>query len=963
MSWSRRRRTVAATALATAALAAAALSAPTTGAGQGGSPGGAVVAAGGEGTLGAFLRDNPALNRRAVPLAAVREKLGSGEGDRRPSDGPAAQLYDAQAFPRGTIAEAQRVAAAAAFGQARSRGDQKEAQGQNYRWREVGPTVGRVPGVVTYTGTPTVTSGRVTALAISPTCTPKECTLLVGAAGGGVWRTTNALADRPRWLPVGRGIPSNAIGSITLDPTDPTGRTVYVGTGEANGSGDSEAGVGLFRSTDAGSTFTEVTGFHAYGKDRGIGTIAVDPVNPAHLYVGTTVARHGSSSAAGGRYTPPGAPTMGVYESTDRGATWTLTLSLPQDSVDPSSATGGDFFRGGVSSIQVDPTSPSTVYAAVNAYGLYRRTGGGAWTQIYATPFPDTLSSRIEFALATLPDGRTRIYLGDATAFRSSGGPVAGLLRSDDGRAPSPSFTMLSNPTKGTPGYGSYNFCQAQCWYDMVVKSPPGQPDTVYLGGAMNYNEIFTANPPSNGRAVVRSTNAGVGVTDMTNDAAARPNGLHPDQHALVFVPGNPDLFFSGSDGGVVRQSGPFVDRSADCDRRGLVNPLDLADCRMWLAAVPTSNTDVNSGLATLQFQSVSVNPGNSRNLLGGTQDNGTWSYAGQPSSWFESVGGDGGQSGFDAGNPNIRYHSYYGPNHDVNFRGDDPLGWNWISDPLVQSGESAAFYVPLTVDPVVPGTVFDGLQHVWRTLDNGGDRAYLEKHCNEFTGDFTVPCGDWVPLGGTQGDLSSAVWGTDFAGAANYVVAVERAPSNRGTLWAGTRRGRLFVSSNADAANPAAVTYTRIDKVAGLPTRFVSGISIDPKDPNRAFVSYSGYAAYAPGGHVYEVRFDPRTGQATARDLSYDLGDQPITDVVYDARSGALFAATDFGVVALQAGERTWAATVGLPPVATYGLTLAPDGRTLYAATHGRGVWSANIARGGGGDGRGGGGGGDGNG
>ncbi len=72
----------------------------------------------------------------------------------------------------------------------------------------------------------------------------------------------------------------------------------------------------------------------------------------------------------------------------------------------------------------------------------------------------------------------------------------------------------------------------------MFVESPPGQPDTVWLGGAMNYDElpVFGGNGRSNGRAVMRSTDAGVSFTDMTNDAQNPPLGMHPDQHAIVFA-------------------------------------------------------------------------------------------------------------------------------------------------------------------------------------------------------------------------------------------------------------------------------------------------------------------------------------------------------------------------------------------------------------------------------------------
>jgi len=134
-----------------------------------------------------------------------------------------------------------------------------------------------------------------------------------------VWKTTNALASSPGWTPASNGIPSNAIGSLAFDPSDATGNTLYAGTGEPNGSGDSEAGVGLYKSTDGGLSWSQVAGSTAatapcasgsglcpVASGRSIGAIAIDPANPSHIFIGTDVARHGSSSVNGGRFTPPG---------------------------------------------------------------------------------------------------------------------------------------------------------------------------------------------------------------------------------------------------------------------------------------------------------------------------------------------------------------------------------------------------------------------------------------------------------------------------------------------------------------------------------------------------------------------------------------------------------------------------------------------------------------------------------
>jgi len=129
----------------------------------------------------------------------------------------------------------------------------------------------------------------------------------------------------------------------------------------------------------------------------------------------------------------------------------------------------------------------------------------------------------------------------------------------------SPTFIDLTSSNLADPGFGSYNYCTGQCWYDDLVVTPPGYPDIVYVGGSYLYNEPTNI---SNGRALVLSTDAGVSFTDMTKDATDNfyPNGLHPDHHALVVNPDNPFQFFNGSDGGVMGSNGKFTDGSSSCD-------------------------------------------------------------------------------------------------------------------------------------------------------------------------------------------------------------------------------------------------------------------------------------------------------------------------------------------------------------------------------------------------------------
>src|SRR5260370_8401883 len=123
-------------------------------------------------------------------------------------------------------------------------------------WQLVGPSTARVPAVLNVLGdiADYVTAGGVTAMAIGPSCQHGACRVYVGAAGGGIWRTPDGLAGSPQWQFVSGSFATNAIGSLVIDPNDPTGQTVYPGTGEPNVSRDSEAGIGVYKSPHAGTT-------------------------------------------------------------------------------------------------------------------------------------------------------------------------------------------------------------------------------------------------------------------------------------------------------------------------------------------------------------------------------------------------------------------------------------------------------------------------------------------------------------------------------------------------------------------------------------------------------------------------------------------------------------------------------------------------------------------------------------
>ena len=269
------------------------------------------------------------------------------------------------------------------------------------------------------------------------------------------------------------------------------------------------------------------------------------------------------------------------------------------------------------------------------------------------------------------------------------------------------------------------------------------------------------------------STDGGATWSDLTQDGdPTQAEFTHPDQHAIVTLPGKPFMYWEGSDGGIVSSDGKFSDVSAKCDARGL-NAANLALCKSLLWRVPHQlANNINRGFSTLQFQSLSVSQQHPRNILqGGTQDNGTWQNSRKTSSWNQIIYGDGGQSGFSSTDEAVRFNTFTGQAHDANFRNGDPTKWVIISAPIITSPEASLFYPPIIADPNPSsgGTIFQGSFSVWRTQDWGGNQAFLEANCPEFTTSAAQPgCGDFVRIGGAPtSDLTSTVWGSRGGNAA----------------------------------------------------------------------------------------------------------------------------------------------------------------------------------------------------
>ena len=163
-------------------------------------------------------------------------------------------------------------------------------KGRKGTWVSIGPSEALYPfepfrNSFNYVPNAYVAGGRTTSIALAASCKPGDCRAYITPAGGGVWRTKNALTGEPHWEYLGGPLGINAAGSVYLDPNDASGNTVYVGTGEANicGSG-CVAGTGLYKSTNGGDSWTLLGGSTFDG--LGIGAIVVKPGSPNTIYAG-----------------------------------------------------------------------------------------------------------------------------------------------------------------------------------------------------------------------------------------------------------------------------------------------------------------------------------------------------------------------------------------------------------------------------------------------------------------------------------------------------------------------------------------------------------------------------------------------------------------------------------------------------------------------------------------------------
>jgi photosystem II stability/assembly factor-like uncharacterized protein len=343
------------------------------------------------------------------------------------------------------------------------------------RWREIGPMRG----------------GRVRALAGVPS---QPATFYFGMVNGGVWKTTDAGAT---WQSMWDSQPTGSVGSIAVAESDPN--VVYVASGEGLQRPDLSTGDGVYKSTDAGKTWTHLPGLR---DGQQIGQVAIDPKDANKVFVAVTGHPYGPNEE------------RGLYRSADGGATFKRVLYVNN--------------RTGASEVQIDPQHPNVIYAGMwqrqeapwengswigAEGGFYRSTNGGdTWTKLRGRGLPDDI---LQVQVAIAPSDSKRIYAEIGTVR----GPVL-LMRTDDGGDNWVHAPVDDTRPEARIGGGDVP----------VPKVDPKDPNTVYVATVVTW----------------KSTDAGKTWTGLRG----APGG---DDYQNVFInPNNTDIIALASDQGVI---------------------------------------------------------------------------------------------------------------------------------------------------------------------------------------------------------------------------------------------------------------------------------------------------------------------------------------------------------------------------------------------------------------------------
>jgi Secretion system C-terminal sorting domain len=598
--------------------------------------------------------------------------------------------------------------------------------------------------------------------------------MIAGSVSSGVYRSTDGGGSWTRVAPIGQ---IHNITSIAQDPRPGFQDTWYYGTGESSGNSASNPlglhynGFGIWKSTDNGLSWAPLASTQSVLESYNnafdfVPRLVVDPTN-GNVYA---------------------AASNTIVRSTDGGVTWTTLI--------------GALANNGFTDIIATPSG--RLYAAFTGTdannGVWTSTTGnlGTWTRIAGTgsltnhPNWNAQGAYGRVVLAYAPSSPNivfALYWNNVTHTAANQVPEAELFRWNQTTS---TWTDLSANLPDESGYSPGNDPLAvQTGYDLVVAVKPDDVNTVFVGGTNIYRSTsgFT-----NTTATTR-----IGGYNSPANYALYPNH-HPDNHVLIFAPGDNNTAYSGNDGGI---------QKADI-------------------TTPTVTwTSLNNNYITYQYYYVDISPQvGSSAVLGGAQDNGTTASTG---SAFNSVfGGDGCapaiMSYSNATSFNIIATSQSGnivrliaPNFGVGIR---------------PTGSVSLFVTYLNLDA-------DNTNYLYLASGSGIFRTRNAENIattavgNAATGWDVLPTGIPALIGASQNNVFSIATSRNLA----YDGAAYTAPNPNRKLYIGTTLAKIYRVND-----PAFTTAPAVDITPAGAVGVVTSISVNPLNDSEVMFTISNY-------------------------------------------------------------------------------------------------------------------------
>jgi hypothetical protein len=751
---------------------------------------------------------------------------------------------------------------------------------------------------------------------------------------------------------------TQGVSAIELDPTDTTGDTLYVGTGDWQANDQFSAGI--LKTTDGGATWSLLGGdvFTSYSN-----TV---PPDAAHGGCGTcTGNRWSNQNVKEIKVDPHDSQTVLVgtrydlYISHDAGQSWQI-CPFGNNYTNAEGTIGGIAAINRISGMYLDARqNPTRAYVGVGYpaqpnqqdNGVYAfdipSTGCPSWPSDF-TPFfsgfptgtgtGTSLTGRIELAGHVDSDNLLTLYaqVSDSTTYAVQGTYVL--------RQGSSSWTLLTGSSST-----SYRDCANQAsstgqdWYDLYIRAHPTTDRLLYLG----HIDAFKTQVNSTYSSLGLSSSSN--ITNVYRTSCSSYGKVHPDQHGFAFVemPGDPNYgnwILLADDGGI------FLNTNA-------------GDATKWvsLSKAGIGTNEFYAGQIGMDFGDANGdgnrgNPNDGKQwLFGGMQDNGsaTWDSSRPDLQWTgRSVGGDGFWTAFDSlgGTLSSGYwitEYTYGSMNCSSSGAAGPFGTGNCGPSF--SGESPDWSTPFVMDQ------FHCTNTQCRDVVAGGDSVW---------GSTAYGTPSWMKLGTT------VMPGTVGAGS---IVSIAIAPSEPKAVLAGTDNGKWwwtengFSGGNCTHANRdtsafactanGSTTWRQIDASnTVLPNRVVGGVAFDPTNHDIVYAAVGGFSENTPGtpGHLFRAVWNGSS--FTIQNKSGNLPDVPAQSVAVNPHNpNQVFLGTFFGFFYtddVTATNPVWVRYMpGLPNAPIYHLTIdrGPFGdslnsTTLAAFTYGRGVFAIKL-------------------